>query len=209
MKLAADFRQAAREALRGKWPIAILIGLVAVLLGGAGSGGPEVKFNYDVSSGVSTTFGYGGQTIYSTGYGLDPKWSGLLIGGAVYLIVIALVLAAAYFILGSIVGVGYAKYNLGLVDRTELGFEALFAYLPNWKTTTLTRRYSPSCLGVSAVSSVPPTVMDPASAASSPPTRLRNVDLPLPEGPSSTQISPAPTAQLTSCSTLTRASPSP
>ena len=27
MKLAADFRQAAREALRGKWPIAILIGL--------------------------------------------------------------------------------------------------------------------------------------------------------------------------------------
>lgn len=139
MKLAADFRQAAREALRGKWPIAILIGLVAVLLGGAGSGGPEVKFNYDVSSGVSTTFGYGGQTIYSTGYGLDPKWSGLLVGGAVYLIVIALVLAAAYFILGSIVGVGYAKYNLGLVDRTEPGFEALFAYLPNWKTTTLMR----------------------------------------------------------------------
>ena len=79
MKLAADFRQAAREALRGKWPIAILIGLVAVLLGGAGSGGPEVKFNYDASSGVSTTFGYGGQTIYSTGYGLDPKWSGLLV----------------------------------------------------------------------------------------------------------------------------------
>lgn len=139
MKLAADFRQAAREALRGKWPIAILIGLVAVLFGGAGSGGPEVKFNYDVSSGVSTTFGYGGQTIYSTGYGLDPKWSGLLVVGAVYLIVIALVLAAAYFILGSIVGVGYAKYNLGLVDRTEPGFEALFAYLPNWKTTTLTR----------------------------------------------------------------------
>ena len=139
MKLAADFRQAAREALRGKWPIAILIGLVAVLLGGAGSGGPEVKFNYDVSSGVSTTFGYGGQTIYSTGYGLDPKWSGLLVGGVVYLIVIALVLAAAYFILGGIVGVGYAKYNLGLVDRTEPGFEALFAYLPNWKTTTLTR----------------------------------------------------------------------
>ena len=75
----------------------------------AGRGGPEVKVNYDVSSGVSTTFGYGGQTIYSTGYGLDPKWSGLLVGGVVYLIVIALVLAAAYFILGSIVGVGYAK----------------------------------------------------------------------------------------------------
>ena len=43
MKLAADFRQAAREALRGKWPSAILIGLVAVLLGGAGSGVPVDK----------------------------------------------------------------------------------------------------------------------------------------------------------------------
>lgn len=32
MKLAADFRREAREALRGKWPMAILIGLVAALL---------------------------------------------------------------------------------------------------------------------------------------------------------------------------------
>ena len=85
MKLAADFRQAAREALRGKWPIAILIGLVAVLLGGAGSGGPEVKFNYDVSSGVSTTFGYGGQTIYSTPYcnaRIPPKDSPQILTGS-------------------------------------------------------------------------------------------------------------------------------
>ena len=52
MKLAADFRREAREALRGKWPMAILI---------------------------------------------------------------------------------------GLVDRAEPGFEVLFAYLPKWKTTALTR----------------------------------------------------------------------
>ena len=53
MKLAADFRQAAREALRGKWPIAILIGLVAMLLGGSEKGGAEIKFNYDTSAGFS------------------------------------------------------------------------------------------------------------------------------------------------------------
>ena len=90
MKLAADFRQAAREALRGKWPIAILIGLVAMLLGGSEKGGAEIKFNYDTSAGFSTTFNFAGQKIYSTGCGIDPKWSGLLIGGAIYLIVIAL-----------------------------------------------------------------------------------------------------------------------
>ena len=42
MKYAADFRQIAREALNGKWTIAVLVGLVATLLGGAGSGGPDV-----------------------------------------------------------------------------------------------------------------------------------------------------------------------
>ena len=34
MKYAADFRQIAREALSGKWMIAVLVGLVASLLGG-------------------------------------------------------------------------------------------------------------------------------------------------------------------------------
>ena len=45
MKYAADFRRIAREALSGKWMIAVLVGLVATLLGGAGSGGPELKLN--------------------------------------------------------------------------------------------------------------------------------------------------------------------
>lgn len=34
MKLAADFRAQARQALRGKWPMAVLAGLLATLLGG-------------------------------------------------------------------------------------------------------------------------------------------------------------------------------
>ena len=33
MKLSADFRQIAREALRGKWLIAIVTGFLASLLG--------------------------------------------------------------------------------------------------------------------------------------------------------------------------------
>lgn len=39
MKYAADFRYIAREALRGKWLIAVVVGLVASLLGGAGADG--------------------------------------------------------------------------------------------------------------------------------------------------------------------------
>lgn len=58
-----------------------------------------------------------------------------------HLIVIALILAAVYFILGSAVGVGYAEYNLRLINQAEGGFDTLFAYLPDWKTTALTRLY--------------------------------------------------------------------
>ena len=40
MKYEADFRAIARDALRGKWPIAVLTGFVASLLGaGIASGG--------------------------------------------------------------------------------------------------------------------------------------------------------------------------
>ena len=40
MKIAEDFRRIAREALTGKWLIAVAVGLVAALLGGIGSEGP-------------------------------------------------------------------------------------------------------------------------------------------------------------------------
>lgn len=45
MKYAADFRYIARKALRGKWLIAVVVGLVASLLGGAGADGPELKLD--------------------------------------------------------------------------------------------------------------------------------------------------------------------
>lgn len=138
MKYAADFRSIARDALRGKWLIAVLVGLVAVLLGGAGSGGPELKLNIN-DSGANVSFELAGQTIASTSGGVNSDIGGLLIGGAAYIILAALILAAVYFVLGSIIEVGYARFNLDLVDRRDASFEALFAYFANWKTTAVAR----------------------------------------------------------------------
>ena len=51
MKYAADFRAEARDALRGRWPIAILTGFVASLIGasiatgGGGSGSSNSNSN--------------------------------------------------------------------------------------------------------------------------------------------------------------------
>ena len=49
MKYASDFRAIARNALKGKWGIAVIVCLIATLLGGAGSEGPSVKLNVEGS----------------------------------------------------------------------------------------------------------------------------------------------------------------
>lgn len=46
MKLASDFRSIARNALAGRWGIALLAGLLASLLGAVSSGG--INFNFDI-----------------------------------------------------------------------------------------------------------------------------------------------------------------
>ena len=139
MKLAADFRQIAREALRGKWGIAVIAGLIASLLGGLGSDGPEVKLNIDMSTGANVSFEYAGQTILSTNGGLNEQLALILTGSVIYIAVAAILLAAVYFILGSVIETGYARFNLDLVDKKEAKLESLFTYFYNWKTTAATR----------------------------------------------------------------------
>lgn len=138
MKYAADFRRIARQALSGKWGIAVIVGLVAVLLGGTGADGPEVEFNFDGSR-ANASFEFAGATIFSTGGGLGSEISTFLVGSTVYIFFAVLVMAAIYFVLGSIVGVGYARFNLELLDRRDPSFEILFAYFSYWKTTAAAR----------------------------------------------------------------------
>lgn len=138
MKYAADFRRIALDALSGKWVIAVLVGLVAMLLGGTGSDGPQVKLNID-ASGANASFEFAGQTIFSTGGGLDSEVAAFLIGSAIYITIAAIVMAVVYFVLGSIISVGYARFNLDLVDRGQPGFETLFGYFSYWKTTAIAR----------------------------------------------------------------------
>ena len=70
MKSASEFRAIARDALQGNWKTAVLVGLVAGILGGTSSGGPT--FSVDVTEeGAHLTFEYANQTIYSTGGSLN------------------------------------------------------------------------------------------------------------------------------------------
>lgn len=65
MKYAADFRSIARNALRGKWAIAVIAGLIASLLGAVASNGPELKLNIS-DNGANVAFEFAGQQIYTS-----------------------------------------------------------------------------------------------------------------------------------------------
>ena len=140
MKIAEDFRRIARNALTNKWFIAVAVGLVASILGGISGGGPELKVNIDGSN-ISMNFNVAGQTIKSIGTngGVDSEVGAFILASLPIIIIASLFAAVIYFVLGSFIGVGYAKFNLNLVDKKNAAFETLFEYFSHWKTTTITR----------------------------------------------------------------------
>ena len=138
MRLAADFRSIARDVLQGKWKIAVLVGLVATMLGAVDGMGPEVKFKVEESN-VNASLAFAGNTIFSTGGSLDSDFGALMVGSYTYIMIAALITGILYFGLGSVIKVGYAKFNLNLADRLEGTFENLFAYFSYWKTTVVAR----------------------------------------------------------------------
>ena len=140
MKIAEDFRRIARNALTNKWFIAVAVGLVASILGGISGGGPEFKVNIDGSN-ISMNFNVAGQTIKSIGTngGVDSEVGMFILASLPIIIIASLFAAVIYFVLGGFIGVGYAKFNLNLVDKKNAAFETLFEYFSHWKTTTIAR----------------------------------------------------------------------
>ena len=133
MKAAADFRREAREALKGKWMIAVLVGLAAALLGATGNGfGFNFETNADTAA-VNVTFADANIYTADISHASTAGMEAFLAGTVTYILMIALVLAVVQFILGCITAVGYAKFNLDLVDGEEPKAGTLFAYLPQWK----------------------------------------------------------------------------
>lgn len=63
---------------------------------------------------------------FLTGGGINPKMETLFVGEFTVVMVAALIMGALYFVLGSVVSVGYAKFNLLLVDRLYFSRESGF-----------------------------------------------------------------------------------
>ena len=138
MKTAADFRSTARYNLAGKWKNAVLVGLIASILGAVDGAGLDVNVDIDAGN-AKASLELAGQTIFSTGGDLDSGIGAFLAGSAIYITIAAIAMGIAFFILGSVISVGYKKYNLKLTDKKEAGFDNLFAYFPYWKNVLKTK----------------------------------------------------------------------
>lgn len=139
MKYASDFRSIARDALKGRWGIAVLAGLIASVLGAIASNGPEVKFNFG-DNGANVNLMFANQQVYSSSEGWIPELNAFIVGGAIYLIIVALAMAVVFFVLGSVISLGYSRFNLDLVDRRkepELG--TLFGFFSHWKNAAIAK----------------------------------------------------------------------
>ena len=116
MKYAADFRSDAREALRGRWPIAILTGFVASLIGAniATGGGGSSNSNNDSSGAVIRDF-------QATEFWLQYR---TLVIAAIVILVIWVIIT---IVIGGAGKLGYATFNLKLVDNKDVALADLFS----------------------------------------------------------------------------------
>lgn len=117
MKYAADFRAEARNALRGKWLVAILTGLVASLIGASiATAGSGANYNSNNDS-AGALF----RELQMTGFWLNFR----------SIILVALVALVVWLIIAIIISgagkLGYAIFNLKLVDEKNAEFKDLFS----------------------------------------------------------------------------------
>ena len=113
MKLSADYRTLALDALRGRWKTAVLAGLIASLLGAnIVSSSDRVISNMSQNANGDTP-GFAG--LFSTG------------NGGVLAVLVICILAWAVFtvIVGGAVRLGYARFNLNLADGRDAALSDL------------------------------------------------------------------------------------
>lgn len=121
MKIAREFRAAARSALSGRWGIAVLAGFIASLLGGVGlnfGGGSRVEISKEDVSILKN---------------MNPEERDIFISILITVFSVILVIGIVLFFIGSIVELGYNRFNLNLIDGEEVSIGQVVSYFPHWK----------------------------------------------------------------------------
>lgn len=140
MQKAKDFKFSSKLALSGRWGLALVTGLVASLLGGTAysiGSGFSFNFNFNVDTSEINTGDVSFDTTFSA---LMDEIMEILPALLVFMgiiLITALITSVVTFVLGSIVEVGYSRFNLNLADYGPAAFRNLFEYFVSWKRVLL------------------------------------------------------------------------
>ena len=137
MKYASDFRRIARDSLRGNWLIAVLAGLIVSLLGGMDNG-IDLKVTY-TGEAARLNLQFAGRNILSLGDGHFSGFEALFLSALASVTIITILLAIAWYILGGIIIVGYARFNLHMLDGKKPSIDAIFSGFSRWKSAACAR----------------------------------------------------------------------
>ena len=132
MKTSKELRAIARQALNGSLGLAVIVSLLASLLGGIGTN----SFSFSISD-LELFESLKDFASFSYDNDFIDAFMAFVSGALIVIMFFAVIFSIAHFIIGCIVGVGYAKFNLDLVDNKKTGIGKLFAYFKIWKTTVL------------------------------------------------------------------------
>ncbi len=124
MRLATDFRRAAREALAGGWGLALAVTLVAALLGGGMRGGIQFNFNFN-SNDFSDAYNTGTPNLAALLSLLHLPEAGLR--AAARWASVATLYGIAVFLIGGAVELGHSLFYVRLMRGENPQFETLFS----------------------------------------------------------------------------------
>lgn len=120
LNYASEYRAAARNMLRGHWGMAVLVGLVASILGGTGGSSININYKFNNGSGDNSFFyQYGDYTSF-----LESAWFHMV---SAVVLAVTVILALVFLIVGGVIRTGYCKYNMKLVSGAPAGFSDLFS----------------------------------------------------------------------------------
>ena len=128
-----DFREKARNALKGNWGIAILASLIASALGAS-----------DGSVSFGGYFGGGSIGDSSSSGGSDAMMPeelvSIIVGVGIAIILFSIAISIASLIVAGPIWVGYSRFNLALIDESESkSIGILFSGFKNLKNAFLTK----------------------------------------------------------------------